>query len=76
MSGGAGAADVRSGMTAVDPEPWQARGLDLLLMHCRALDYDRPNAAERLEQELGPDLTHMLLFALDGCGRDTRARAA
>jgi hypothetical protein len=43
-----------------------ARGSDLLLEHCAALerwDRDSLSAAERLEQELGP-LARLLLFAL------------
>jgi hypothetical protein len=63
-------------MKAVDPQPSEGRGLDLLLLHCRALDYDRPDAGQRLEQQLGTEFAHMLLFALTSRGSDTRARAA
>jgi hypothetical protein len=62
-------------MKGAEPQP-EGRGLDLLLLHCRALDYDRPNASERLAQELGDDLARMLVFALTGCGRESRKRAA
>jgi hypothetical protein len=40
---------------------------DLLLRHClvlAALDRDRPSARERLEEELGPELTGQLLQSL------------
>jgi len=62
-------------MNGLEPQP-ERRGLDLLLLHCRALDYDRPNASERLAQELGDDFARMLVFALSGCGRETRERVA
>jgi hypothetical protein len=63
------------GMRAVDPQ-FEGRGLDLLLLHCRALDYERPNASERLAAMLGDDLARMLVFALSGCGRETRELVA
>jgi hypothetical protein len=40
---------------------------DLLVRHClalAALDRDRPHARERLEEELGPELTRQLLESL------------
>jgi ABC-type lipoprotein export system ATPase subunit len=45
------------------------RGLALLAAHCAALDPDTPTAAERLEQELGHELAHKLVFALSGGSR-------
>jgi len=62
-------------MRAVDPQ-YEGRGLDLLLLHCRALDYGRLNASERLAAKLGDDLARMLVFALCGCGRDAREPVA
>jgi hypothetical protein len=40
-----------------------ARGVDLLLRHCAALD-ERPTARERLADALGGDLATMLVQAL------------
>jgi hypothetical protein len=40
---------------------------ELLVRHClalAALDRDRPHARERLEEELGPELTRQLLESL------------
>lgn len=48
------------------PRP-RRRGDELLLLHCRLvgeLDEERPPALARLEQELGAELTHLLLRAL------------
>jgi len=40
------------------------RGLALLAAHCASLDPDTPTAFDRLEEALGPDLAHKLVFAL------------
>jgi len=59
-------------MDAVDQE----RGAALLRAHCRSIDPVTPTARERLERELGVELSRMLVFALGGNGstRPTRAR--
>jgi hypothetical protein len=44
--------------------PFPARGAGLLLSHCAALCGDRPAAYTRLEQEVGPELARLLVFAL------------
>jgi hypothetical protein len=44
------------------------RGLRLLSAHCRSLDPAAPNARERLERALGPELARVLLSALAGRG--------
>jgi hypothetical protein len=35
-----------------------------IVAHCRSLDPDMPTARERLEEAIGPELAHKLLFAL------------
>jgi hypothetical protein len=40
------------------------RGLALLLAHCASLDPAAPTARERLDEKLGPELAHKLIFAL------------
>jgi hypothetical protein len=50
------------------------RGLALLVAHCASLDPDSPNARERLDEALGPDLAHKLVFALSS-GTRSRARS-
>ena len=40
------------------------RGLALLVAHCASLDPAAPTARERLEEKLGPELAHKLVFAL------------
>jgi hypothetical protein len=54
-----------------------ARGSELLLDHCARLDRlttsARRSARQRLEAELGGDLTRALLGSL--CGRSPRPRA-
>jgi hypothetical protein len=40
----------------------------LLSAHCRSLDPAVLTARERLERALGPELAHVLLFALAGPG--------
>jgi hypothetical protein len=60
-------------MTAAAARP--ARGLDLLLQHCRALgriERGRSDALDRLEQALGEELARRLVGALSG---DHRARS-
>jgi hypothetical protein len=43
----------------------QGRGLALLAQHLEALtDADAPTARERLEDALGTELAHLLVFAL------------
>ena len=41
------------------------RGDALLLMHCAAF-CERPPAYSRLEDQVGPQLAHLLVFALSG----------
>jgi hypothetical protein len=55
-------------MNAV-PSPSGRRGLDLLAAHCAGLDrllleHGETPARERLEEAVGPDLAHKLVFAL------------
>jgi hypothetical protein len=55
-------------MNAV-PSPSGRRGLDLLAAHCAGLDRllsepAAPPARARLEELVGPDLAHKLVFAL------------
>ena len=50
-------------MNALPPSPGR-RGLELLAVHCTSLDPEAPTARERLEQIVGPDLAHKLVFAL------------
>jgi len=53
-------------VTSVQPQE-RRRGDALLLEHCRAIDRltgGRRPAAERLDEALGPELAHMLLWAL------------
>ena len=50
-------------MNALPPSPGR-RGLELLAVHCTSLDPEAPTARERLEQIIGPDLAHKLVFAL------------
>ena len=38
--------------------------VELLSAHFRSLDPDTATAEERLQEALGPELTHKLLFAL------------
>jgi hypothetical protein len=38
----------------------------LLLAHCGAFAGERESAYERLEDEVGGDLAHLLVFALSG----------
>jgi hypothetical protein len=51
-------------MSAVKPQP--QRGASLLLIHCAAVTDERPTAYSRLEDELGGELAHLLVFALVG----------
>jgi len=39
-------------------------GLALLAAHCLSLDPVAPTARERLDDVIGPELAHMLVFAL------------
>ena len=45
------------------PQP-RERGPRLLAAHLRSLDPDAVTARQRLEEALGPQLAHKLLFAL------------
>jgi hypothetical protein len=47
-------------------QPHQPRGAGLLLVHCAAVDDDRPSASARLEQALGGELARLLVHALVG----------
>jgi hypothetical protein len=47
-------------------ESLHTRGATLLLSHCAAFCEERPQAFARLEQEVGPRLARMLVFALTG----------
>ena len=54
----------------------RGRALARLQTHLEALDRldpDRPTAADRLAEALGPELAHMLVFAL-ASGGDARRR--
>ena len=50
------------------------RGLALLVSHCASLDPDSPNARERLNQALGLEFAHMLVFGLS-TGTQSRERS-
>ena len=56
--------DSQSGMNAVPHE----HGLALLVAHCATFDPDTVTVRERLDDELGPELAHKLVFALTGGG--------
>lgn len=53
----------------------ELRGLTLLAAHCNSLDPHAPTARERVEALLGPELAHVLIFALARPG-ETRLRRA
>ena len=63
--------DRSSGMNAVPHE----RGLALLEAHCLSLDRVAHTARERLDAAIGPELAHMLVFALSGGGAVGRERS-
>jgi hypothetical protein len=42
------------------------RGLSLLAAHCLSLDPHARTARQRLDAAIGPELAHMLVFALSG----------
>jgi hypothetical protein len=44
------------------------RGLALLAAHCLSLDPEAQTARQRLDASIGPELAHMLVFALSGEG--------
>lgn len=46
------------------------RGLALLVAHCASLDPAARTARERLEEKLGPELAHKLVFALSARAHD------
>jgi len=45
------------------------RGDALLLSHCAAFGVERPAPFARLEQQIGPQLAKLLVFALSRQGR-------
>ncbi|HVP74379.1 MAG TPA: hypothetical protein VMS63_00035 [Gaiellaceae bacterium] len=51
-------------MSAQLPQTQGLAGLDLLAAHCANLDPATPNARERLDVALGPELARKLVFAL------------
>jgi hypothetical protein len=51
-------------MSVLQPQP--TRGAGLLLVHCAAVVDERPSAYSRLEQQLGGELTRLLVLALSG----------
>jgi hypothetical protein len=51
-------------MSVLQPQP--TRGAWLLLVHCAAVVDERPSAYSRLEQQLGGELTRLLVLALSG----------
>jgi hypothetical protein len=61
-------------MTAVPSPP--ARGLELLAVHCAALDPEAPTARERLDAVLGCELARKLVFALSSAGTPDGQRFA
>ena len=67
--------DTFSGMNGAAPHI-QGRGLPLLAAHLEALDPAHLTARERLERELGPELTRLLVSALSGAAGASRARVA
>ena len=63
--------DSKSGMNAVPHD----RGLALLAAHCVSLDPLRGRRRERLDEAIGPELAHMLVFALSGGGAPSTSRS-
>jgi len=60
-------------MSAELPKTQGLSGLDLLAAHCRNLDPATPNARQRLDAALGPELARKLVFALSAhAPRETR----
>jgi len=51
-------------MSAELPQTQGLSGLELLVAHCRNLDPATPNARQRLDVALGPELARKLVFAL------------
>jgi hypothetical protein len=51
-------------MSAEVPQTQRLAGLDLLAAHCANLDPATPNARQRLDVALGPELARKLVFAL------------
>jgi hypothetical protein len=54
------------------PQQPAIRGVTLLAAHCNSLDPTAATARERLDKEIGPELAHVLVFALASAG-DSRA---
>jgi hypothetical protein len=63
MAGGLGPSDISSGMNAVPPMR-EGRGLSLLAAHCTSLEPSAPSARQRLDEAVGAELAHKLVFAL------------
>lgn len=62
-------------MIAALPQTQGLSGLELLLAHCRNLDPATPNARQRLDVVLGPELARKLVFALSAhAPREVRDR--
>jgi hypothetical protein len=53
----------------------ERRGAALLLAHCANLDPHTATARERVEALLGPELAHVLIFALARPGETLLRRA-
>jgi hypothetical protein len=51
-------------MSVAETQP--ERGDALLLVHCSAVNDERPSAYSRLEDEVGGELARLLVFALAG----------
>jgi hypothetical protein len=49
-------------------------GLALLAAHCATFDPDTLTVRERLDEALGPELAHKLVFALTGGGASSDRR--
>jgi hypothetical protein len=56
------------------PQPPTHRGVRLLVAHLESLDPHAAQARERLEEQLGSELAHKLVFAL-ARGRPSRRAA-
>jgi hypothetical protein len=63
MVGRRAPSDISSGMTAVPPTR-EGRGLSLLAAHCTSLEPNARSARERLDDAVGAELAHKLVFAL------------
>ncbi len=52
----------------------RTRGLELIAAHCTSLDPAWEPARKRLDEAIGPELAHKLVFALS-CGRSNGERS-